>query len=325
LGLSNGTYQGIFYPTNGGPPRNAGWISLNLTPGGRYTGVLNPIGTRYNISGQFDLNAYTAIVGFRGTEPLLLQLLLYPLTSSGSMIGTYMDGTNVSIVQLYRTQKFDRNNPAPQAGTYSFVISPTRDASVETGDAYGFGEVTIGPTGRIRMSGTLGDEIAIKQTGKVLKDNIWPFYGLASGGREAVLGWVQLTNGVFTSDVKWWAPHFPGNTNQNAQLQGSRYSNDVRLLNWTNGTITLSGGGLTEPVSEDVVLNEDGSFTLPSNPNNVQLGFPNAKGQFSGTFNYPGIGTLTPLRGGTMQGSNIVAGSFGTRTNNGAFIIRQRP
>ena len=326
VGLSNGTYHGLFLPSTNGAPRTAGWVSLNLGRDGSYSGRLSPLGATYTFRGVFDEFGASSLVGYRGTTPIRMEFLLYP-EGGERIIGRYYDGSLVSDVLLFRVQKFARTNRPAAAGTYSLAISPTRDTNTVTGDGHGFASVTIDPAGRIKMSGMLGDEVAIKQSAKLLKYDLWPFYALVNGGREAILGWVRFTNGnSFSGDLQWWAPHFPGNTNQTVQFHGARYSNDVHLLNWTNGTITFSGGGLAAPVSADVTLNEDGSFTLPSNPNNVQLGFPNEKGQFSGTFNYPGVGTLTPLRGGALQGSsNIVTGSFGTKTNNGAFIIRQRP
>jgi hypothetical protein len=327
IGLSNGTYHGLFLPQTNGAPRTAGWVSLNLGRDGTYSGRLNPLGATFTFRGFFNELGTSGLVGYRGTTPIAMEFSLNPDPGGERIVGRYYDGATVSDVLLFRVQKFARTNPTARAGTYSLAISPTRDTNTMTGDGYGFASVTIDPTGRIRMSGMLGDEVAIKQTAKLLKHDLWPFYALVNGGREAVLGWVRHTNdNSFSGDLKWWAPHFPDNTNQMVQFHGARYSNDVQLLNWTNGTITFSGGGLAAPVSADVTLNEDGSFTLPSNPDNVQLGFPNEKGQFSGTFNYPGVGTLTPLRGGALQGSsNIVVGSFGTKTNNGAFVIRQRP
>jgi len=326
LGLSNGTYQGIFYPSSNGVPRSAGWISLSLNSRGQYFGTLSPLGARYQIRGQFDANGSSIITGYRGTTQLYLFLSLGADPGGETISGVYGEvGAFESPLALFRVQKFSSANPAPQAGTYSFLVSPTLDTTTAAGDGYGFGSVTIDASGRIKMNGTLGDDMAIKQTAKLLKYDYWPFFALANGGREAVLGWMRLTSNSVRGDVKWWSPLFPANTNQNASLSMARFSNEVRLVNWTNGTLTLSGGGLTQPISSDVTLNEDGSLTVLSNTNNVQFGLADERGQISGSFTHPGTGELTPLQGAALQSSNIIGGFFGDKDNNGAFVIRPRP
>jgi len=325
LGLSNGTYQGIFYSTNSGSARGAGWISINVGPSGRYAGTINPIGARYTIRGQFDRDGYSDATVPAGSQ-VRLQLALTTDRTTEAIGGLYEDGAILSPVFLYRVQKFTRARPTALAGTHSFLISPAADPNVGGGHGYGAGSVTIDASGKIKLSGALGDGIAIKQTAKLLKNDQWPFFAMTADGREAALGWLHFSDAnVVTGEVKWWAPQFPGNINQNAVFSGARFSTAQRLVNWTNGVLTLSGGGLAEPITSDVTLNEDGSITVLSNTNNVQFGLADARGQVAGRFTHPVTGDLTPLQGAALQSSNIIGGFFGTAPSTGRFWLQRKP
>ncbi len=280
LGLSNGVYNGLFFPTNNGSARTAGWITLNLAPSGEYFGRLSPVGTSYQIHGKLDSTGYSGIGGLFGTNTLGLQLYLTD-PGSESLSGIFYLNGQTANVSLLRVQKGTRTKPVAQAGSYSFLIRPTDDTNTAGGEGYGFGCVTIDATGRIKMTGTLGDGMAIHQNAAMVKGGFWPIFALAN------VGWAGFANNnVFAANLDWWSPNFPGNTNQTARLDGGPY-NPIGHLNWSNGTITLSGDDLDAPLSADVMLSENGSITVLSNPNNIQFGLPDKKGLITGSFTHP--------------------------------------
>jgi cyclophilin family peptidyl-prolyl cis-trans isomerase len=325
LGLTKGAYTGLFFTTTTNDiPRSSGWISLSLASSGDYFGRLAPVGANYSIRGKFDATGNSGITDPAGT--LALTLKLFP--ESDVIAGAYSDGRFISSVFLALAPKFEPTNPVP-AGNYSFVIDPPTDPDARAGNGYGSGTATIDSRGRIRMTGVLGNGTAIRQNTRLLKGNQWPFFVSASAGREAALGWVTFdSNYVLNADMRLISRAFPGGTNQRATLSGSLFTppSQMRLFNWTNGLLTLSGGGVIPPINANVELNEDGSFTILSNTNNIQLSVPDAKGTIKGSFTHPVTQTLTPLRGAVVQASNInmAAGLFGTGTNSGLFLIRSQ-
>ncbi|HWN94191.1 MAG TPA: hypothetical protein VNT99_04095, partial [Methylomirabilota bacterium] len=325
LGITNGAYKGLFFPGTNGPLRSAGAISINVSPNGLYSGRLAPLGANYTIRGKFDATGSDEISGVRGTETLLLQLAF---STTDSISGIYLDHTHsASSVALWHVEKFTTANPSSQAGTYSFLISPTLDTQTAVVSGYGFGNLTIDSLGRIRMEATLGNGTEIAQKSSLLTGDIWALVASTKRARESILSAVGFTtNHVFDSDLKWFSPDFPGKTNQNAKLNGSLYvpPSVARLFNWTNGVMTLSGGGLPAGLFADLELNDDGSFTIPVNPNNIQLNLPDATGGITGTFTHPGTSAVTPLRGAVLQSSNMAAGFFLGSTSSGAFTIRAR-
>jgi hypothetical protein len=173
----------------------------------------------------------------------------------------------------------------------------------------------------------LGDGASIKQTTSILRGERWPFFSSAYLGRGAVMGFGLFnSNHVINATARWYSPDFPGRTNQVVRLAVSPYTPPslARLFNWTNGVVRLAGDGLATPLSADLVLNEDGSFTIPSNPNNIQLDVTDATGLLTGSFTHPVSLALTPLQGAVLQSSNIAAGYFGSGTNNGSLLIQAR-
>jgi len=322
LGITNGAYKGLFFTGTNGPSRSAGSIAISVAPSGFYSGRLAPLGAGYAIRGQFDASGNTIISGRRGTDTLVLGM---SFSTEESIFGSYSDGHSLSSVGLWHVEKFTSANPAPQAGTYSFLISPTMDTQLAAAGGYGFGSVVIDTLGRIKMTGTLANGTAIRQTSAMLAGDLWAFYASAKAGREVLLGVPSFaSNNVFNADVKWFSADFPGKTNQNARLSGSPFvpPSQARLFNWTNGVMALSGGDLPAVIFANVILNADGSFAIPSNPNNIQVSLQAATGGITGSFTHPVTAALTPLRGAVLQSSNMAAGFFPGGTRNGAFTIR---
>jgi len=219
LGLATGTYEGVFSPDTNGPPNSSGFISIKLGAGGIYSGRLKPLGANYFIRGKIDpITGRSLIGGTLGTNQLLLEV---DLADEGSeeLVGAYSDGHFFSPFTLWRVQSFDATNPAP-VGNYTFTLSPPLDTN-NAAFGSGSGTMTIDAKGGIQITGTLGDGAAINQKDALLKGNRFPFYFTVKNG-DSVLGLATFaTNNTFSADVKWFAPNFPGGTNQNVKLNGA--------------------------------------------------------------------------------------------------------
>jgi cyclophilin family peptidyl-prolyl cis-trans isomerase len=324
LGMEPGTYQGVFAPSSNGPPESTGFITFKLARNGIYSGRLNPVGASYGIRGQFNSLGQSTITGPLGTN-LLALTLVWGGEGSDSYFGGYSDGHFASSVNLWKEQTFSPTNPAP-AGLYTFNLSPPLSGNHDFTDGSGFGNVIVDSAGRVQITGLLADNVAFKQKTALLKGNRFPFYYSVKKG-DSVIGVPAITtNGAFTSNVRWFAPGFPGGTNQNVRLDGARLTPPLqpRLFEWTTGVMTLSGGGLTEPITSDIVLEENGTISFPSNPHNIQLTATLANGLVGGTFIHPVSQALTVLKGAVLQSSNSAAGFFPGATN-GGFTIRRAP
>jgi cyclophilin family peptidyl-prolyl cis-trans isomerase len=326
FGLTTGRYEGVFAPTTNGLRKSEGQITLTLRANGYYTGRLKPFGANYSIRGRFDANGQTVIYGTLGTNVLALGM---GLGSEGleRINGAYTDGTFLSDFVLWRQQVYGKTNPSPYAGSYTFTLSPPLATNNAVTDGSGFGTATVDAKGRIKWTGVLADGVALKAKASELKGGVWSFYYPTKLG-EALAGEAKFTtNGTFSGNVKWFSPGFPGLTNQNVKLTGARYTPPAsgRPFEWTNGVLTISGGGLSQPIVSDVVVQADGSLTVLSNAHNIQINVTNATGLVGGTFQYPGSNTLTRLRGAVLQSSNSAAGFAPVSPRSAGFELRRAP
>jgi cyclophilin family peptidyl-prolyl cis-trans isomerase len=327
LGLTPGRYEGVFAPATNGLRKSVGQVTLSLRANGSYSGRLKPFGASYGIRGKFDANGQSLIFGTLGTNVLALGMGLY---SEGQerIGGQYTDGTFVSDFDLWRQQVYGKTNASPYAGKYTLTLSPPLATNNAATDGSGFGTATVDSKGRITWTGVLANGIPLKTKASELKGGAWSFYYPTKSG-EALAGEAKFTtNGTFSGNVKWFSPGFlPSLTNQNIKLTGARYTPPAsgRPFDWTNGVLTISGGGLAQPIVSDVMVQPDGSLSVVSNTHNIQINITNATGLVGGTFQYPGSNTLTRLRGAVLQSSNTAAGFAPVSPRSPGFELRRAP
>ncbi len=346
LGLSPGRYDGVFYSATNGLRTTAGLISLTLRPNGFYSGQLRPLGANYGIRGIFGANGSTHIRGPLGTNTINLIMGLYAegveaidaRYLDGNIEINFRDGTFLSDAALWRQQTYGRTNPYPLAGRYTFQLSPPALTNNALTDGFGFGSLTVDTLGRVKWSATLANQVVrnragalvnlppLKGTATVLKGDRWSFHFPSRAG-EALVGDARFfTNGTFNADTKWFSPGLTGQLNY-VKLNGARYTPPVSgpPFNWTNGVLTISGAGLTNPIVTAVAWQTNGSFLISSNPHNVQLFVTNATGFVGGSFNHPTSNTLTRLRGVVLQSSNSAAGFVPHLPKHGGFELKRAP
>ena len=246
---------------------------------------------------------------------------------------------------LWRQQVVAKTNTSPYAGNYTFRLSPPLATNNALTDGSGFGTMTVSTKGLIKWTAVLANQAKSNQLGvlidppslqgqaTVLKGGRWSFYVPSKSG-DALTGEMTFTtNGTFAGDVKWFAPGFVGltnlatQTNQNVKMNGARYTpaTSAPPFNWTNGVLTISGGGLAEPIVTPVQWQTNGAFLISSNPHHIQLFVTNATGFIGGSFTPPGSNTLARLRGAVLQSSNSAAGYVPHLPRHGGFELRRAP
>src|SRR5262249_11700444 len=146
----------------------------------------------------------------------------------------------------------------------------------------------------------LADGQQISQAVSISKNGQWPLYLSLYGGQGSLLSWITLTNGPsdqLSGLTSWIRPSFPGSqyypagfTNE-VMVIGSSYTAPTTnlALNFTAGQVCFTGADLTEPLTNNVVLNSyDQVINNSTNPMSLTL-IPSA-GMFSGLFQAPGSG-----------------------------------
>ena len=144
--------------------------------------------SRYSFTGQLDVNGTATIPISKAGLTLNLQV------GNNQVTGTIGDGaTWVATVLANRAGFNAKTNPAPQAGTYTWIIPGSGDPNntqVPQGDSYF--TVTVDPSGKVSMKGSLADNTPVTESSVISADGLAPIYiPLYSGGGQ-ILGWVTF-------------------------------------------------------------------------------------------------------------------------------------
>jgi cyclophilin family peptidyl-prolyl cis-trans isomerase len=317
-----GTYFGIMTPvnTNSGA-RVAGTITLSLGPKGIYSGRLQPLTGSYPIRGIFNVGNTSTIGGLRNGTPLALVL---GIATNGvpQIVGSYSDGDMVASVQMYRLERFIDSN-APQAGHFTFALAPQTNSAI--GEGFGVGTADVSEDGRVFFDGLLQNGTGLSGSNSIYSGAHFPIVNTWNKD-SAVLGWMAFNTNSdgFTGDVRYISPSLPTPNGEFAQATGSRYVAPISgaaPLNWTNGTLVLSGDDLEGEIEVPVSFNGT-DFVPAANSVNLQISTSAADGTLTGSFTHPGTSAATELRAVFLQNSNMAAGFFPGPARSGAVRLR---
>ena len=358
LKYTSRTFNGLYYPLTGAAATNSGAISLSVSPGGRFSGLLRSGLGLASFSGTFDGWGRAAVtVRPSGAPRVTLTLALQIDTSApiSRLTGTVAQGAAVSGIYAYV------GGPGPQAPargqkTYTLAMPPGSviGASVSPHAAAGSSRVpggwsvataTMDNQGGVTLVGTLADGTAFSEHMLTSKGGNLPVFASLYGGKGVLVGWVQFTNDVPTGQWLWLKPagipnqpSYPAGFALSSQLLGSLYVKPAGVGNQVNlqtGVSLIEGGDLgntstaNPPVAKTLVGNTlVGYFTMvrnqavfTNNPNHIILTFSPGQGQFSGSFVSPVTRQVTALHGVVFQQQRVAFGWFVSGNRGGAVIL----
>ena len=326
-----GTYNGLFLPVAYVSPTNAGFITLQLTAGGKISGKITQ-GAKQprSFTGQVDLNGKALI---RITAPPALTLQLIFDLANGTADGLVSNAAWQSV--------FTAGRQAPAAalvGKHTFAIpgAPAEESTNRpAGD--GAGVLKVKANGSATLAGNLGEGAPLTVGSGISRTGRLPVHAVQFGGRGLFIGWLNVSTSaapltVTGASLKWFKP--PGMARQstypsgfsesNKSLMGTRYTpprKGTNVINWTNGAVLLDGGLLTSTISN--VLTVAGTkLTAPGATNQIVLKLTASSGKLSGSFLHPASSKKgTPLNGYVLQmpDGDVGKGWF-IRTNESGFL-----
>lgn len=283
-----GNYNGLFYESGGVQLGTSGFFSANTTTKGTLTGKIQMSTGRYSFRGQFDSSgAATLSVPRKGNSTLTMNLQMNTLDNS-RIGGTVGDGTWTADLNAYRSDS------TSSAGRYTLVL-PSSDGS--TGD--GYGTATLSPAGRVKFTGALPNGTKLSQSAAVSADGQWPFYAPLKSGAQ-ILGWLVFTNASIGGELNW--------NSAPVDVIGSPYQPGTGPVNFTDGVVTLSGGGLNSDLSSDVSVL--GSRATGQGGNSVKLTISPGTGLFKGSMANPSGGKPLNFSGAVLQNQDNGSGYF---------------
>jgi hypothetical protein len=323
-----GAYAGLFFDTNTVANDSSGYFRLVLATNGTFTGHILRAGSSNTFAGQFSPANPTLSLAVSNT-PCVLNLTLdtgvnWTETISGSVTNTTA-GWDAQLLSFLNVNA--GGFPAARAGEYLVAVPGNANAAAgPSGDAAL--SVVIGVNGVVSISGYLADDTRIAQTTHISRNGSVPFYvGLGANGSAS--GWLTfLSSGLNRlqndSEVVFirssGSAYYPsGFTNATVAI-GSPYNDAATdLLNLSSGTVVLSGGGLSAPITNSFTLANNVITVNPAATNGLSLTMFRTTGQIEGQFsNGSQTGEINSV---ILQSTNVARGYFVLPGGVGKFIL----
>jgi hypothetical protein len=317
--VTNGTYNGLFYQSDGVNPVSAGYFTAIATASGSFSGKLMLAGRTYSLTGKFDsTGSFSKTITRPGLSSLTVALHLDG--PSNQIRGTVSDGTWQSDLLADR-MVYDRlKNPAPKAGSYTIVFPSDPQSPTGPGGA-GFGTVKVDGSGNVLLAGTLADGTKLAQKSSISKQGIWPLYAALYGGRGAAASWVEFasdSNSDLDGQMVWVKPagapgnYYPGGFVNQSAVSGSLYTpptSGARAMQLTTGSLLLSGGGLSQTLNIPISISSNNKITAPTG-SKTTITLSSTTGLFKGTAINPDTKKAFIFQGALLEKANVGSGFF---------------
>jgi hypothetical protein len=326
-----GIYNGLFFDPNDVTLQSSGAFSISSTANGKFSGKLQIGSRRSSFTGQFDGGGNaTNSVPRANQSPLSVILHLDP-GDADRIDGTVSDGVTIAPLAGDRAVFDGRQRLAPQVGPYTMVIPGGDSASVPNGDSYG--TVTVDKTGKVKLTGSLADGTKITQTVTISKNGEWPLFIPLYAGQGSLFGWLNFattaTNDI-SGDVVWLksniptARFYPAGFSLPGTAEGFRYhppASGMGVLNFTSGSVVLSGGDLAPGVTNLIAIDARNHVTNLSS-NRFSLTFKTSTGTFSGRVTLPNTSRSLSFSGVLLQqDAEVGRGYFLGTTQSGHVMV----
>lgn len=313
---------------------SSGYVDLNVTSSGLFSGKLLLPGSSYAFRGEFSGDGL-----FVGTIPRKNDLpfevsLKVDLSPEGSqqIIGTIVSSGFTLNVQADHAV-YGRANPLPDAlvKSYTIVLPPNAPLGNTQFDPHGngYGVAKIDSAGLVHANITLGDGTKIVLNQPLSKDLTWAFYSQPYLRKGVVLGIITQdatqTDSDFHGQIDWFKPTratdkiYPqGFTVHNNDVIGSIYTPAAggRVLAGFastdgNAKLTIDEGNIVNPIIKSATYDDSNKVIITTpGTDSVSLNINTKTGTFSGSFLHPVSSKRTPINGVLFQKQNIGVGSF---------------
>jgi len=323
-----GTYNGLFWSSNGLAETNAGMLKgLTLTKKGTYSGALLLNGEKKSLSGSFNLTlqATNKPINFGGTEGMVGLIIELTNEAAPQIIGTISNANWVATNLM--ADRAATNTTISRA--YTLIILP--DASL-TAAPSGNGYATISTTAgnsktatSAEISGSLADGQMFSQSTFVSREGYVPIYAAPYNGKGLLMGWINLSLGSAPGAQLYWV--HPPIAGKSVLFPASFVStNEVEFAPWNNLELIAFLGSLTnleEIIGTNVLTNivDINAATEKESKSGLSVTITPATGQFkirigSGTDKVTGQGAIL-LNGTNTEGYGYFLG----KTNAGAIQL----
>jgi hypothetical protein len=326
-----GTYYGLFAQSNA-QFESSGFLTLTLGSLGSFSGSILNAGGSYRFSSAFSLagQALAPVSRGPGEEPLIVNMNL-DLTTNEQILGVVSNAAWSAPLQASRAT-FGATNVFPAPGKFTMLFVNDSDGSENPGGD-GYGTVTISATGMATWSGFLADNTSVAPPAVgISRFGQWPLYIPLYGKFGSLSGWITFNgSNTFAGEASWFrvaasGKLYPAGFTNTLSVAGSAFTRGtakIPVLTPTNNLLlTLSGGGLSPPLTNALALYNTGEFvTNSAGIPKLTLSAAPGTGVVNGSFLDPLTGLPTTLKGAVLQQQGFAAGFFLSTNATGSFYL----
>ncbi len=302
-----GHYEGLFYSASSINLTNSGAFKADITTDGAYTAKLIHDVKIYTYSGLLSFGKTVSIPVSTNGPSLSLQ---WDATDTNKLTGTVASNTWSSGLAAYR-MPFSAAAPTPLAGNYTLAIA---GGQAPQSDGYSALSISVGNNGGILVCGPAADGGIVTEGTALLEHGYWPLYLTVNNG--VLFGWQTLLPGA--TNLTGWAYWFKPSSSVSRLSRiaycdtnplGSTYTNKAAILNFTKGVMVLSGGNLTNNLTNSFSLTNNIAIDSTKG-NGFNLTFLTNLGIFSGSITNPATKKPISFSGAVLQQQNKGVGAF---------------
>lgn len=332
-----GSYNGLFYPTNGMTEQNAGFFSATISAKSQanYSGLLLLDGGRYPFTSTFDLSGDSQIrINRPGKTPVVVNLHLNVSAPDNLLSGSVSNANWFAPMLADRAVFNAASNPdTNDIGRFTMLLPPAPDAPVSSPGGYGYAVFSNSSAGIALFSGYLADGTAISpQSVAIAPNGRVPIYVSLYAGKGSLLGWLNFSNKppqTLTGWLSWIKPIsgprtlYPAGFANLMTIAGSPFSSGSGpLLALTRATLIISNGNLAAPLSFNVDLEGTNITKVEGSTNELSASINRATGLMAVKFRPTGASLDTAAQGVILQNQTNAAGWFDGTSESGAFWLQ---
>lgn len=329
------TFTGLFGDTNSPWLGTMGFFNLTLDGDGSFNGyLLNASGTNL-FNGQFSISPSFATYASVTTADYTLNLSVNASAQWTEMIsGSASNATGAwnATLQGYLPGYSD-SFQTPLAGDYHMVLPDLEDSAAGPSGESVF-DVLISSNGVAALAGYLADGTFVSQAQPLSLAGYCPVYVPLYGTNNGLLiGWLDFTGATpdsvsTNSALMWFNPagatllYIAGFTNSSTPIASPYDSTLANLMGFGSGTVILSGGSLTTPITNAVTASNYVITVDPAATDGLSLYLDGTAGEVFGSFISPDNHT-NYIESIILQGEDFVPGYFIEANTNwyGSFIL----
>ena len=319
---ASGSYHGLLQTREDGALQPEGYWKLDLKESGSWQATAYYRTNTRTFSGQFDTAGNSTVAsGKDGRSLPRAQLHIDLVNESALLTGALF--TDEALYDILADQEpAQKKDASPQAGRYTLEFSSRSSTNaLQNG---GHATLVVDNKGVGKLNGQLPNGTTFSHTAPVSAAGHWPLHARLGETGGTLVGWLRFSNRP-ESDVHGRLRWIDNGQATDAIASGSAFntpSGQHPLLASSSIVITLDGGGLPEMIAALGEVKDGKEIELISGKNHkLSLSVSTATGEFTGKFQHPVTGQLTPFKGVLLQKQTNGVGAFTTPNGTGAVYI----